>query len=284
MTLAGVLVLGPWNAPRAEADVVPRPCATHPVHVVNPGCVPALVEKADELGDELVPHDIAYPDLQPNVTQAFILRPSVYNPETGEFSEGPPEIWFDTLSMNVGTAAVDLQADDPTAQGGSTVSQCVSWTAEFVCRDRRPVGGFSWHAAHRHYHYDDFAAYSFRRLAADRSVDYSPAGLIATSGKVSFCLVDGLRVRDHARLAPRYVSCTQVNQGISPGWADLYTADLEGQQMELGDIADGRYALVVDIDPADHLYETDNVHNRVEILVDISNDAHRVEIVDRRWP
>lgn len=59
---------------------------------------------------------------------------------------------FATYSWNFGTVPVDLLADDPKNIAASTVSQCVSWASDYVCRERRRVGGFEWYAEHRDFH------------------------------------------------------------------------------------------------------------------------------------
>ena len=51
-------------------------------------------------------------------------------------------------------------------------------------------------------------------------------------------------------------------QGISPGWRDVYTSDLDGQQIPLAGVPRGRdYALVITADPSNRLWETDETDN-----------------------
>lgn len=225
----------------------------------------------------------AYPDLVPTVTEVGIFRPSVWDEETQAIVEGPPNLYFDTYSQNLGSVALELTADDPTNVAGSAVSQCVAWT-ERVCRERRSVGGFVWHADHAHFHFEDFASYTLRSLRKNGRVDYSANGLVARSEKVSFCLIDSQQVHAGASPAPWYVGCNPVRQGISAGWADIYTSDLEGQQLVLPGIADGRYALVVSMDVANRIYETNDGNNRVVLILDISDGGRAVQVVDMYRP
>ena len=148
------------------------------------------------------------------------------------------------------------------------MSQCVSWTTT-LCRETRSVGGFVWHQEHLHYHYEDFASYELRRLNTAGEADMSAAGLITASPKVSFCLVDSTQVRSDAVPVPRYNSCQPLEEGISPGWSDVYHSDLEGQSLSLDGLTDGSYALLIAMDTSNRLYETDDTNNRVIATVAI---------------
>lgn len=224
-----------------------------------------------------------YPDLVPDTTEVYLNRPVIAF-ENGEFVYGLPEVRFDTYSQNLGTVPLDLVTDDPTALSDTAVSQCVSWRAPFVCRERTTVGGFTWHAEHSHFHYEDFASYEVRRVGRDGNPDYSAKGLVGRSDKVSFCLIDSIQVRPDAVPAPTYVLCTPVREGISPGWADIYTSDLEGQSVSLHGAPDGRYALIITLDSANTVFESDNTNNRVEVIIDISNGGNTLNVVRKQYP
>jgi hypothetical protein len=235
--------------------------------------------------DPLLDPPETYPDVVPDLTHVFPNRPILgFDQPTGTFVFGPPVLRFDTWSQNLGTVALDLISDDPANVENPTVSQCVAWTGD-VCRERRQVGGFELHAAHNHFHFNEFARYELRALLPDGTPDYSAAGLLDISEKVSFCLIDSTQVRPDARPVPVYVGCTPTREGISAGWADIYGASLAGQELSpAGGLVDGRYALVISMDYGDRLYESDNGNNVVEATVEVSNGATQAVIVDRRWP
>lgn len=285
-SLCIALLLGPWVGARADDGPLPEPCKPHPTHVVNPGCVSALTELANGVVDEALSHDTTYPDLVPNVTDVSIFHEFRWDPATETFTEGPPRFHFDTYAQNLGTVPLDLAADDPTNTAGSTVSQCVSWKPPYVCRERAQVGGFEWHDEHTHYHYLDFAYYQLRTLTADGSPDWSASGLVGTSDKVSFCLLDSQQVSPDAVPVPTYLTCNPLHQGISPGWSDIYNSGLPGQSMSLAGLPEGRYALVVALNPAGHVRETDSTNNRVVVIVEVSNFDDfipQATIVSRSW-
>lgn len=230
-------------------------------------------------------------NLVPNVEDVSIQTTRTiddgFNTEEGLF------LWFDTRAQNLGTVPVQLTVDKVDTPESSTVSQCVSWrSAEgHVCRETEVVGGYTWHEAHRHFHYEDFAAYQLRSLAPDGRPDYSPAGLLRVSEKVSFCFIDSRQVRDDARPTPLYQSCLPAIQGITPGWTDIYTSDMEGQNLDIAGLPNGRYALITDLDYENTLRETNDDDNYIEVTIEISDTdeiqfpaGRKAEIVGKRWP
>lgn len=103
-------------------------------------------------------------------------------------------------------------------------------------QDRRARGQFAGcmlrHFGHDHWHFDAMAAYSLRRPDVSST--------LAARNKVSFCLRDNARVRDVATTVRRehFGECSATGvQGISPGWADIYGADLDGQWLGCGSTA-----------------------------------------------
>lgn len=248
-------------------------------------------EAEDALDPVLGPAMYAYPDLVPDVTTVNLSRQWTWDPATETFVQDPttpPTLFFDTRSQNVGFVPLDLLAEEPEDLMNSSVAQCVAWVTLETCRERRSVGGFSWHGeeGHSHFHFNDFADYALRKFDKRGRVDFSARGLIAISEKVSFCLQDSKAVGDGALPAPRYAGCTPLQQGVSPGWTDIYTADIDGQQFRdlPVNIADGLYALVIDLDPMDRLYESDNANNLLVVTVRFYNGARAARIVGKTFP
>lgn len=267
----------PARAGSATVEALPGSCKLQPTKVLNPGCVPSAV-------DGVTGYDYTYPDLVPNVTTVYVSHVYLgYNPDTGQFIWGPPQLNFDTVAQNLGQVAVDIQSDDVTNQVNPPASQCVAWTA-LVCRERKPVGGFEIHPGHGHIHFNDFAKYELRKVLPDGTPDYSAAGLVVLSDKVSFCLLDLMKVRDDANPVGTYTMCGAVREGISAGWADIYGAELEGQQFLLDGVSDGRYAIVIAMNYSGNLFESDYTNNQVAVIVDlVTGDTPSATIVDRLY-
>jgi len=119
-----------------------------------------------------------------------------------------------------------------------------------------PAGCMLDHPTHKHWHFDAMARY-----ALTKSETSTP---IASQEKVSFCLRDSRRTPAGPGPTRRhYGDCGRNRvQGISPGWTDVYRADLPGQALKLPDeLADGQYCLHAVADPLGLLTETDEGDN-----------------------
>jgi hypothetical protein len=122
------------------------------------------------------------------------------------------------------------------------------------------VGEFVWHPTHTHWHLDRFAIYE---LWAISDIGEREA-LVATSTKVSFCLIDTEVADAHNDLRPaarEYTGCGRGRQGLSVGWGDTYRSYLDGQSLPLGTAGDGLYALVSIANPDGRLRESDTRNN-----------------------
>jgi hypothetical protein len=125
----------------------------------------------------------------------------------------------------------------------------------------RRAGCVVFHPHHRHWHLDRFARYELRHKQTGARV--------ARNGKVSFCLSDGLHRRPAlggsppARVyPPRPHGCGRDSvQGISVGWADYYGPELADQALDASALREGRYCLIVTVDPANLLLERNERNN-----------------------
>lgn len=275
MLFASLLIVGGSAVapvPTFANAPIPGSCIPNEHRVVAPGC-PAAVA-----GDVRDP-EITLPDLVPDVRFVAIRRGPLWDPTLETPDEEPAELWFDTRAQNEGVVPLELAIDDASTFPEPRAAQCISWTADHVCRRRAPSGGFAWHQEHGHFHFLDFARYELRRVAADGRADRSPGGLIAESDKVSFCLVDYEQARSDAFPVAKYRECQPGLQGISPGWADVYTMELPGQRFGIEGLPDGFYALIVTMDASDHVREMDDTNNRVEVILELADGLRTVRIV-----
>ena len=117
------------------------------------------------------------------------------------------------------------------------------------------VGQFLFHPQHEHWHFENFAHYELRNTAADGSVG---GAVLSDNAKVSFCIED-VALADpglsHVQ-EQTYLECSQTEpQGLSIGWADVYTWDLFGQNLDITNLSDGVYWLLSTTDPANLLNE-----------------------------
>jgi hypothetical protein len=103
----------------------------------------------------------------------------------------------------------------------------------------RPVDhpeNFVFSAAHGHFHNIDFNEYSLFNEAGQE---------VVTGAKQGFCLEDVRRIDPRAALNSKF-SCDfagLVEQGVQPGWADVYSSGLACQFVVIDGVPDGYYRL-----------------------------------------
>jgi subtilisin-like proprotein convertase family protein len=168
---------------------------------------------------------------------------------------------FSTAVANIGQGAMELRGGSVLPNGNQQVYQRVF--EEGGSFNESLVGEFTYHPEHQHIHFDDYAVYNLRQALVNDGV----GEIVASGGKVSFCLLDVTRYTPSAPSA-RYTNCGQ-NQGISVGWADVYDDNLPDQWIDVTDVADGEYWLEVDVDPEDRLRESNETNNIARVRVSV---------------
>lgn len=139
----------------------------------------------------------------------------------------------------------------------------------------RLAGHYEFHEVHGHVHYEGFAQHWLY---------HADDGTLAREGaKNGFCMEDVA----HASWAqqgngPRTYSFPACNlptdqdgdgswmvQGISKGWADIYTWDLPDQYIDITGLPDGCYLLVTEVDPGGTFVEKTREDNTASVMVEI---------------
>ncbi|TXD31631.1 hypothetical protein FRC96_20940 [Lujinxingia vulgaris] len=135
---------------------------------------------------------------------------------------------------------------------------------------------FELHPGHNHIHFKDWLALELIQPTAECDTPGPrPEGCSLAQGtKLSFCIMDlepfDAEIRQHYAGFQRYPeppTCDSVEQGLSPGWKDVYHALLEGQVVIVGD-ADAMDALPAQViveasvDPQGKLTELNTTNNR----------------------
>ncbi|HEX9695168.1 MAG TPA: lysyl oxidase family protein [Actinomycetota bacterium] len=165
---------------------------------------------------------------------------------------------FDSAVANLGHGPFELRLDAASAATDPVVWQDV-YAADGT-RTTTDAGTYTWHATHGHVHYQNFAEYRLHAV----NTDGTPGAEILRSRKADFCMIDtrllwfglpGNGPRNH-----HFPQCnlpggdaagpTEMRQGIDVGWADVYTWDLPGQYLDISNLDDGVYAVVVEVDPS----------------------------------
>jgi hypothetical protein len=180
---------------------------------------------------------------------------------------------FPTTIVNVGEGPLEVlgRRQEPEAPRMAAVQ--VVYDAQKQVVTEVPIGEFEYHEEHGHWHLMSVAEY--RLLDADGKV-------LATSGKVSFCLFDSVLERPDLKDAPRsrgYEYCSgdrtfqSLKSGISVGWADVYDSHLEGQSLDVTEIPTGEYRLEVEVDPDRVLHEKSRGNNVVSVPIQLDGES-----------
>ena len=205
-----------------------------------------------------------------------------------EIVDGQRRMRFASIIANAGLGPAEVVPDGllPCPPGQRHASQVlyhdVAGNARYdeatdVVTTTRTGGCMLDHPEHGHWHFDAMARYTLTR-PGERSQ-------LVASDKVSFCLRDN-RVTATAspiRLAQFYGDCSRDRvQGIRPGWADVYSADLADQHLDLpADLPDGLYCLRNEADPRELLLETDDDDNASVVTVRITATSAALDPTDR---
>lgn len=184
---------------------------------------------------------------------------------------GDPEIRFSARSWNAGAGPLELIAGE-VAQAGQNVYQRV-YSADGSFVDLL-AGTFAWHQGHNHFHFDDYALYTLQPVKGTSQ---------RTSTKTSFCIMDtGAQdlALPGAPSSAVYANCGNSVQGMSVGWGDTYGAGLPGQEISLKRLKDGDYRLIIEADPRNRLFETDETDNVSCALLHISVTRLTVDVLN----
>lgn len=222
-----------------------------------------MLERRDLLAGDPVPAaapgDLLLPDMFPwaSETRSFLHGSYI---DTAE-QPGHKLLRFSTAVANIGSGPMELRGGAILPSGNQEVYQRVF--KEGGGFNDSLVGEFTYHPEHQHIHFDDYAVYNLRQALVDDGV----GNVVATGGKVSFCLLDVTRYQTSAP-SSAYRNCEQT-QGISVNWADVYDADLPDQWIDVTDVPDGEYWLEVVVDPENRLLEADETNNIARVRVSL---------------
>lgn len=232
---------------------------------------------AVEAGDPAPP---LYPDLRTVAAGPFGL-------DLKRNAKGKATLRISNKIANAGSGPLELYATDATASGGpggntdctvgeypepvgadrdanQTIFEDTNENGEFdpgtdQVGQTPKVGCFEYHAAHDHWHFQDFSQYRLDDVETGDTV----AG---PSRKIGFCILDGDRKFPtipgsptsgvYPQNTPFGFGCGQGDpdegpgaMGLSVGWADVYTYSLPGQRLDITGVTAGTYCLVSTANP-----------------------------------
>jgi hypothetical protein len=200
--------------------------------------------------------------------------------------KGRHRLRLTTTTANLGTGVVELEPRQDDCDGdGDLENDRTAVQRVYLDEDGNGVfdpaidvelvehvaGCFVFHAKHQHWHFEEFARYRLLNPVTGKAV--------ATQDKVGFCIVDNYRWRPGVPGSPpnRYYSTCEADQiqGLSPGWADVYSSALPAQWVDVTGLPPGRYCLVQRVDPSNRIVEADDANNLDRTPVRLRRSAAR---------
>ncbi|MFT5459408.1 MAG: hypothetical protein ACI9K2_005919, partial [Myxococcota bacterium] len=114
-----------------------------------------------------------------------------------------------------------------------------------------------------HYHFTEYARYDLRDLATGE--------VLPIGAKAGFCVMDlGVYDEEISGGSCEWYHCG--NQGISSGCYDIYHNSLQCQWIDVTDMADGDYEIIVTTNPVGLIPELDLSNNTATVQVNMSGD------------
>lgn len=241
-------------APEVRVPVVPAPDVPAPERVPARAYPPAGPE-----------HALA---ARPSLPDLRVLEPSGLYLVDETASGGARRLKFTTTIWNAGPGPLEVRGHEDPATGELVVYQTLHTpSGDVVPGDQ--VGTFQFDHRHGHLHLAAFARYELWSLTEDGELDQ----VVARNDKVGFCLMDNVVVDEELVDETRGVypvDCRGDVQGISPGYGDVYVAQLYEQDLVIDGLPDGRYALVNVANPDGAVAEASTENNAAMVYVRLS--------------
>lgn len=176
---------------------------------------------------------------------------------------------FTTTTTNEGAGALELRPGPvDTGSGKQQLLQRI-YNNDGTFTEVALNTWMEWHAAHNHFHVNDYAVYSLQSAGA-------PGQSLTTGAKTTFCIIDTDRINTKLPGAPKrpvYTSCGTDRQGMSVGWGDSYGYTLAGQYLDITGLPDGDYILTIQVDPKGHFSESDASDNTSTVSIRITGNS-----------
>jgi hypothetical protein len=181
---------------------------------------------------------------------------------------------FSNTVWDAGSGPLELRGQiDPNTKTGAAIQRVYDDSGGFT--DFSASNNFYWHAAHSHYHYDNWGAYELWTKAGFEAwlASGRTQGNPMLGSKTTSCVEDEEFIRTMPNMPYPPVHTANgcfpnsqglMLQGLSPGWGDTYDYYRPDQWIDLGangHLADGQYVMRSVVDPLNKVYESPGKSN-----------------------
>lgn len=164
----------------------------------------------------------------------------------------------------------------------------------------RNAGSMTYHPSHGHMHIDDWGVYTLRTATTDPNPLNWP--VVGNGAKLAFCLLDfgscttyNKHCADAAGVTLNTVAnqgmgggnfgCSSTSQGISVGFADVYSQSLDGMWIVVPPgTCNGNYYIVCQQDPYDQFLEENDANNVVAVPVTLTKQVNTSPVISPAGP
>ena len=164
-----------------------------------------------------------------------------------------------TATPNIGTGPLELRGSSTTPG----VYQRV-FRVDGSYYDRF-AGNFTFHPGHGHLHFDNWINLHLRSVLTNSGL----GEIVASGDKTSFSIFDLTHYSSPPGSPNSGVYSGGLVQGLSVGWADVYSANLPDQWIDVTEVPSGQYWLEAIVDPANNILESNESNNVSRILIDL---------------
>ncbi len=207
-----------------------------------------------------------YPDLKTLPPRDLRFDQTDVDPDSGNVVHNV--LRFSNTVWNSGSGPLEVRGQiDSKTKAGAAVQRVYDDAGGFA---NFAAGSFYWHAAHSHYHYDDWGRYELWTKAGYDAWIASgrTQGTPTVGSKTTSCMIDEEFIRNLPNQT--YPSTYDPDgcfpdsggamlQGIGVGWGDTYDYFRFEQWIDLGpsgSLSDGNYVLRSVTDPLNKIYES----------------------------
>ena len=257
-----LLLIACTTQPAGDPTPAPGFEPTQPAPLLDIGSTPQL-DEAQPTPRQGPDHNIVLPDIAVSPPRELYVQATA----TGR------ELRFSTTVSNVGEGPLEILGSFEDETGRAIATQLIHRREGSPLA--HPLGTLDFDGGHGHWHTQDFVIFELWSYAEDGALEE----LLASTGKIGFCLLDFTRVDP----APPYVAdlplfdeCHWTRQGLSPGWQETYAAYLPGQELDISDIPDGRYVIKTILDPENRIIDASRLNTTVAVFVELSGTSIRV--------